>query len=209
MIRLILASGSVYRVQLLREAGYDVTAIASEIDEPNPELFPDPEAALLHLAELKARATLSKIPASELGGRLIFAADTVGVAGNRMLGKPRDRHDARQMLMAISGTEHEVLTGWCLLRPRDQLIVGGVERTRITMREWTAAELEQYLEGGEWEGKCGAYGLQLPRDPFVTRMDGSAANVIGVPLERLAQVLQEFPTLSSPYHNAGMSLNGI
>ena len=198
MIRLMLASRSAYRLQLLREAGYEVTAIASEIVEPNPELFPDPEGALLHLAELKARATLAKIPAGELDGRLIFAADTVGVAGKRMFGKPSDRHEARQMLMAISGTEHEVLTGWCLLRPRDQLIVGGVERTHITMREWTAAELEQYLDGSEWEGKCGAYGLQLPHDPFVTRMEGSAANVIGVPLERLAQVLKEFPTLASP-----------
>ena len=100
------------------------------------------------------------------------------------------------MLSAISGTVHEVLTGWCFLRSRDELIIGGVERTRITMRVWTAVELEQYLDEGEWEGKCGAYGLQTENDPFVTRIDGSAANVIGLPLERLAQVLAEFPGLA-------------
>ena len=64
------------------------------------------------------------------------------------------------------------------------------------MRAWTDAETEAYLDSGEWEGKCGGYGLQLPADPFVTKLEGSASNVIGVPLERLAQVFAEFPSLA-------------
>lgn len=196
VIRLILASCSTYRLELLRQAGYAVTAMASEIVEPHPTSFSDPEMALLHIAELKARAVGRKLVHQNQEDSLILAADTVGLAGGQIFGKPKGRADARRMLMAISGTVHEVLTGWCLLRTHDQLFVGGIERTRITMRDWTELELEDYLDSGEWEGKCGAYGLRIEGDPFVTNIEGSTSNVIGVPLERLSQVLAEFPGLT-------------
>ncbi len=187
MPRLILASQSLYRLQLLRGAGYDVEAVPAGIEVPSLEDSIDLDAGLVHIAALKARAVWKSGAAG-----LIFAADTVGYAAGRVFGKPRDRDDARRMLEAISGTVHEVLTGWCLFRTEDQLQLGGVERTTITMRRWSENELDSYLEGGEWVDKCGAYGLQLPDDPFVVRIDGSGSNVIGVPLERLAQVLSEF-----------------
>jgi septum formation protein len=95
------------------------------------------------------------------------------------------------MLQAISGTVHEVLTGWYLLRTRDQFHVAGVDSTTITMRTWTQDELEAYLDSGAWIGKSGAYGLQLPHDPFVTSIAGSASNVIGIPLEQLTNVIAE------------------
>jgi septum formation protein len=127
---------------------------------------------------------------------LILAADTVSLVGSTILGKPADRDDACRMLSQLSDTEHAVLTGWCLLRTGDGLSSCGIEETSITMRKWTSEELRTYLDSGEWQGKCGAYGLQLPQDPFVVSMRGSAANVIGLPLERLAAVFAEFPTLS-------------
>src|SRR6185295_5070489 len=99
------------------------------------------------------------------------------------------------MLLAISGTTHEVLTGWCLLRTADRLFLSGVERTTIHMRPWTSAEIESYLDSGQWIGKSGAYGLQLPVDPFVVRIEGSRSSVIGVPLERLRAVIDEFNLL--------------
>ncbi len=190
MPRLILASQSPYRLQLLREAGYEVEAIPANVAEPDLADFPDFGAGLIHVASLKARAVWR-------GGAegLIFAADTVGYAGGKIFGKPADRRDALCMLQAISGTTHEVLTGWCLFRTRDQLQISGIERTTVTMRTWTAEEFAAYLDSGEWMGKCGAYGLRLPDDPFVTDITGSAANVIGVPLERLNQVLAEFKLL--------------
>ena len=95
------------------------------------------------------------------------------------------------MLQAISGSVHQVLTGWYLLRTRDQFHVSGVETTTIAMRAWTADELEAYLDSGAWIGKSGAYGLQLPHDPFVTSMVGSASSVIGIPLEQLADAIAE------------------
>ena len=187
MLRLILASQSAYRLELLRDAGYDVVAIPSNIDEPDPATFASIEAGLSHIAELKARAVW------KLGNEgLIFAADTVGYVDGKVFGKPVDREDARRMLAAISGTRHDVLTGWCLFHTPDERMLSGVERTRITMRPWTAAELEGYLDSREWEEKCGAYGLLPAGDPFVTHIEGSATNVIGVPIERLQQVLPDF-----------------
>ncbi|MBI3860761.1 MAG: septum formation protein Maf [Planctomycetia bacterium] len=184
MTRLTLASQSPSRLELLRNAGYDVDAVPARIAEPDLEAFTDLESGLIHVATLKARAAAK-------GGAsgLILGCDTVGVSASRVFGKPADRAHARRMLEAISGTVHQVLTGWCLLRTRDELHVCGVESTTITMRAWTSAEFDAYLEGGEWIGKSGAYGLQWPHDPFVTQIEGSASNVIGVPLERLAEVI--------------------
>jgi septum formation protein len=159
----------------------------AEITEPDLAGIPDVKAGLVHVAALKVRE-------AECRGAqgLIFGADTVGLVAGRVFGKPANRADALQMLQAMSGTVHEVLTGWYLLRTRDQFHVGGVEQTIITMREWTPDEFEAYLDSGAWIGKSGAYGLQLPRDPFVTNIAGSSSNVIGVPLERLAQVIAEY-----------------
>ena len=186
MPRLLLASRSVHRLELLRGAGYDVVAVPAKISEPDPADFPDVTAGLVHIANLKVRE------AERRGARgLILGADTVGLVGGRIFGKPVDRADALRMLQAMSGTIHEVLTGWCLLRTRDQFQVSGVEKTTITMRTWTPDEIDAYLDSGQWIGKSGAYGLQLPHDPFVTHIAGSASNVIGVPLERLAQAMAE------------------
>jgi septum formation protein len=188
MTRLILASQSPDRLQLLRIAGYEVVAIPADIPEPDLAAFAELEAGLMHIAMLKARAARSK---GAVG--LILGADTVGVFAGQVFGKPARRTDARRMLTAISGTVHQVFTGWCLLRTRDQLHVTGVECTKVTMRDWSADEVEAYLDSGAWIGKSGAYGLQFPHDPFVTNVTGSTSNVIGIPLERLAEVLNEMP----------------
>jgi septum formation protein len=186
MTRLILASRSPDRLELLRNAGYDAIAIPAGIAEPDPAEFAELEAGLMHIAQLKAHF----VCATGATG-MILAADTVGLVAGQVFGKPSDRADAKRMLEASSGSIHQVLTGWCLLRTCDKLRVSGVEQTTITMRHWSAEELEAYLDSGAWIGKSGAYGLQLPRDPFVTNITGSTSNVIGIPLERLAEVLAE------------------
>lgn len=186
MRQLILASQSPHRAQLLREAGYDVTAVPALVEEPDLSGFPDLDAGLAYVAALKAREAWRRGAEG-----LILGADTVGCVAGKVFGKPADRADALRMLGAISGSVHEVRTGWCLFRTHDQLQVAGVERTVITMRRWTEDELARYLDGEEWIGKSGAYGLTWPGDPFVTEISGSPSNVVGVPLERLAQVLDE------------------
>jgi len=186
MHRLILASSSPHRLRLLREAGYEVQLFPATIEEPDLAALPDLERGLAQIATLKAQEARRRGAAG-----LILAADTIGCVGGKVFGKPRDRADARLMLQSISGTVHEVRTGWCLLRTRDEMLVSGVERTTITMRAWSERELAEYLDSGQWAGKSGAYGLTWPDDPFVTAISGSPSNVIGVPLERLAQVLAE------------------
>jgi nucleoside triphosphate pyrophosphatase len=185
--RLILASRSADRLRLLQSAGHEVESIPADIEEPSLTGSDDLEAGLAHIAVLKARAAWRRG-----AGGLIFAADTVGLVGGEVFGKPIDREDARRMLLAISGTVHEVLTGWCLFRSRDQLHLSGVEKTTITMRPWTAGEIFAYLDSGAWRGKSGAYALEISDDPFVTAIAGSWSNVVGVPLERLSEVLAGF-----------------
>ena len=186
MPRLILASQSRHRLELLRSAGYEVEAMPAKITEPDPAEFADVKAGLVQIAALKVQ------DAERRGAQgLILGADTVGLVGGRVFGKPADRADALRMLQAISGSVHEVLTGWYLLRTRDQFHVAGVESTTITMRPWTRDEFDAYLDSGAWIGKSGAYDLQLPHDPFVTSMVGSASSVIGVPLEKLADAIAE------------------
>src|SRR5262245_56101361 len=106
MTRLLLASQSVHRLELLRGAGYEVAAVPAEITEPDPTGFRDLKEGLVHIAALKVR------DAERRGSRgLILGADTVGLVGGRVFGKPVDRADAVRMLQAISGRVHEVLTG--------------------------------------------------------------------------------------------------
>jgi MAF protein len=190
MPNLILASGSPWRLQLLREAGIQARVCVSQIDEPDLAGFSDLEAGLVYVAHLKAREVARL---GETG--FILAADTVSRAGGELLGKAGSRAEARHMLESLSGTEHDVLTGWCVLRTSDLRLVAGVGRTILEMRAWTEAEIENYLDSGEWEGKCGAYGLQMPQDPFVTRMLGSASNVIGLPMESVLPALEDLGAL--------------
>lgn len=187
--QLILASGSVYRLQLLEEQGYAVQAVASGVAEPDLSGTADLGAGLIYLAHLKARAVAEK---GHQG--IILAADTLSHVNGQLLGKPESREAARRMLQLLSGNKHMVLTGWCFLRTSDGLSFSGVESTSIEMRRWSDQEVEAYLDSGEWEGKCGAYGLQWPNDPFVTALDGSPSNVIGLPLETLDRVWTEFMT---------------
>lgn len=188
MSPLILASGSPYRLKLLQEAGIDVIACPSEYPEPPIQSFSNMELGLKLLANFKAWAVGTKFPDA-----VILGCDTVSIAGE-VLGKPRDRDDAERMLRLLSGTVHSVWTGYCLFRTQDQLALSGVDKTEIEMRAWTESEIETYLDGGEWQGKCGGYALEILQDPFVTRIRGSAANVIGVPLERLQMIWDQFPS---------------
>lgn len=183
---LILASQSPGRLQLLQGAGIAVVPVPSHIVEPAAASFADAPAAALEIARLKAKAVVQQ-------GRqgYILAADTLGAVAGEILGKPQDRAEALRMLRLISESTHSVFTGWCLLRTSDGAEWSGVERTEITMRRWSDAELNQYLESGEWQGKSGAYGLRREHDPFVIRLIGSTTNVIGLPMERLQEVFQD------------------
>jgi nucleoside triphosphate pyrophosphatase len=197
-IPLILASASPRRRQLLSEAGYAFEVDPSHVDEPEP-VGPTPVAEYVAwLAWRKAASVASR----RMSG-LILGADTACAVGGEILNKPLDRADAERMIRLQEGREIEVVTGLCLYRADRREWVGAAEVTVCRCRPLTDEERLEHLDSGRWEGKAGAYGVQ-DNDPFVTVVRGSWSNVVGLPMERLASLLVEFPRLTSGGESARM-----
>lgn len=183
---LILASSSRRRRRLLADAGYQFKVVAPTIPEPDgrlTRLSADQQAQAL--AYFKARTVADKA-----GEAYVLAADTLVAAGDRILGKPTDADQARRMLADLAGTRHAVITGVALLGPHRRRLIAS-ERTYVTMRSVTDEELAEYVASGEWEGKAGAYAIQETADRFVDRLEGSFSNVVGLPLDLLARMIDE------------------
>lgn len=190
-MRLILASASPRRRQLLAAAGYEIDVDPSGIEEPEPDGGVDPAAYVAELSWRKAH-----VVAVRRGSGLVLAADTTCDLDGHLLNKPVDRADAERMIRLQEGRELEILTGLCLYRADRREWVGAVDRSVVFVRPLTDDERTAYLNSGLWEGKAGAYGVQ-DDDPFVTVVSGSFSNVVGLPMERLETLLGAYPNLWS------------
>ncbi len=188
---LILASASPRRRQLLAGAGYAFEVDPSDVDEPGPI---GPVAVADYVADLAWRKAAAV--GRRRGSGLILGADTACAVDGVILNKPVDRADAERMIRLQEGREVEVVTGLCLYRGGRGDWVGAAEVTVCRCRPLTDAERLEHLDSGRWAGKAGAYGVQ-DDDPFVTVVRGSWSNVVGLPLERLAGLLAEFPSLTT------------
>ncbi len=186
---LVLASASPRRRQLLADAGYVFEVDPSDVIEPDPAPGVSPADYAVGLSWRKASAV-----AARRGSGLILAADTVCAVGGEILNKPLDRADAERMIRLQEGRDTEVLTGLCLYRADCREWVGAVEVSVVRFRPLTDAERLAHLDSGRWEGKSGAYGVQ-DNDPFVHVARGSVSNVVGLPMERLAELLANHPSL--------------
>jgi len=182
--RLILASGSPARRDLLTRAGYRFAVLPADIDEPSGEDFLDARSLVEHTAWLKAVAVVPRVDAG-----VVLAADTVGWLRGQVIGKPADEADARRILHMLAGTEHELWTGVCLWRRPDDIQLAWQEVSRVAMAPLTDAELDAYLATRTWQGCSGAYAIQEGDDPYVRVLQGSTSNVIGLPMETLTRVL--------------------
>jgi len=183
---LTLVSNSPQRAKLLREAGYRFQVVPPRLNEPQ-DISANRSAAqhAQALAYYKARSV-----ADELPDRLLLGADTIVAVGDEILGKPAGRDDARRMLRRLTTTPHCVITGIALLAPAlDRRLIAD-EVTHVTMTLVTDRQLESYLDSGAWQNKAGGYGLQAGGDAFVDHIDGSYSNVIGLPMELLARLIQ-------------------
>ena len=190
--RLILASSSPRRRELLAEAGVAFEVVPPPLAEPATGLEGlAPAAQAEALAYFKARAIGPREDAYVLG------ADTIVAAGDAVLGKPADAGEARAMLLGLSGTRHAVITGVALLAPGGRRRIASAT-TYVVMRPITPAEVDQYVASGEWEGKAGAYAIQETADRFVERVEGSFSNVVGLPVELVRQMLEEIPGKERP-----------
>jgi septum formation protein len=183
-LRLILASGSPARRDLLAAAGYPFDVQPAHIDEPTGEGFTDPRSYVHTVAWLKAAAVAPRI---EHG--IVLAADTVGWLDGRVIGKPDDEADARRILTTLGGRRHELWTGVTLWRRPDDVQLCWQERSLVHFKKLTEAELTAYLATRQWQGCSGAYAIQEKDDPYVRLLDGSLTNVVGLPMESLARRL--------------------
>ncbi|MFO0901073.1 MAG: nucleoside triphosphate pyrophosphatase [Pirellulales bacterium] len=185
---LILASRSPRRRELLAEAGYEFTVLpADESAECGMCSGETPLQLVARYARQKAADVAARLDA----GR-ILACDTVAELDGQIFGKPAHEDHARAMLRALRGREHRVHSGLCLWD-----VPGGEPRVRtastlLRMDQLSDAALEEYLASGEWEGKAGAFGYQ-DRLGWVHVVQGSESNVVGLPLELLAEMLAQMP----------------
>jgi septum formation protein len=185
--RLILASASPRRRQILSDMGVPFDVCPSELPEPAEKPADLAPAAWAEaLAHFKARPVAESHP-----GRFVLGADTIVVCDGHLLGKPCDLDDARRMLVLQAGRETDVITGIALLGPGiegDRILRHAV--TKVWMRD-DAAQREAYLRSGDWQGKSGAYGIQTVGDRLVERIEGGFSNVVGLPDELVRRLLIE------------------
>lgn len=183
--RLILASGSPARRELLARAGYDFEVRPANIDEPTGAGFTDPRSYVQTVSWSKAHAVAATIDEA-----VVLAADTVGWLDGQVIGKPEDEADAHRILNLLGGRQHELWTGVVLWHRPGDLQILWQERSIVFFRKLTASEMNAYLATRTWQGCSGAYAIQENDDPFVQIIEGSMTNVIGLPMESLREVLE-------------------
>jgi len=186
---LVLASASPRRAELLRGAGIEFDVTPADVDETvHPGERPD--AYVRRVAAAKARAV-----AARARERVVLAADTTVVIDDIMLGKPVDDNDAKRMLCLLSGRTHDVLTAVAVFRAGMDESLVDVERTEVEFAPLTEFEIDWYVATGEPRDKAGAYAIQGYASRFVTRIDGSYSNVVGLPIALVYEMLKGVTTL--------------
>ncbi|QIA27979.1 septum formation protein Maf [Thermaerobacter sp. PB12/4term] len=188
--RLVLASSSPRRVQLLAMLGLPFVQDPSRAEEPlpaGPVGTLDPEDWALRQALRKAKDVARRHP-----GALVIGADTVVELDGRLLGKPRDRQEAMAILGALAGREHRVASGVAVVDASTGRAATGTRLTRVWMRPLTRTEIEAYVATGEPMDKAGAYAIQGLGATLVPRIEGCYFNVVGLPLPLLADLLSLF-----------------
>ena len=185
-MKLILASASPRRAEILRDAGIPFTQLSSAVDET---LFPEesPQDHVQRLASAKAEL----VAARAVGPAIVIAADTVVTLEGHIFGKPRSSDDARHMLEKLSGRTHSVVTGVTLIRLPDAERITFVESTLVHFATISAEEISRYLATNEPYDKAGAYAIQGRAGRYISRIEGCYFNVVGLPLARLQHALNE------------------
>ena len=181
---LILASGSPRRRELLARMGYTFEICTPDVDE---HVTGHARDIVYTLAQRKAHAA-----ATHFEDGVIIASDTLVSLDGAPLGKPADEREAHEMLAALSGREHEVFTGVCVLDAKTGQSETRTVRTGVTFRDITPEEIDAYIATGEPMDKAGAYAIQGGAAPFVSALDGEYENVVGFPVAEVREMLSGF-----------------
>jgi len=195
-MKIILASSSPRRAEILRDAGIPFTVCAAAIDEA-PLPHESAHAMVARLAEAKARAAASLVSEGEC---IVIGADTTVELNGEILGKPDDSVHAREMLHRLSGRTHRVLTGIFLLRLPDSATRAVVEISKVTFSPLSEREIATYASSEEPLGKAGGYAIQGLAGRFIPRIEGCYFNVVGLPLARLYAQLQDLGWQNEKQH---------
>ena len=185
---MILASKSPRRRELLSEAGYEFACVSSDFDESSVSAD-DPHDLPGLLAYHKALSVAGQAAPDEL----VIGSDTVVLLGSRVLGKPRDTREAREMLASLSGKTHEVVTGVAVLR-NSEAVCRFSETARVTFWDLAPDEIDAYVASGEPMDKAGAYGIQGKGRLLVRGIEGDFYTVVGLPISRLYRELRKLGT---------------
>ena len=184
MKKLILASASPRRKQILLDAGYEFDIITSDKEGEIDKITP-PDKFAVRCAINKGEDVFSKLD----GDFVVLSADTVVAFNGKIYGKPIDKADAERMLKELSGKTHEVITGYALLSK--SMRQTGKVITKVTFNTLTEEILKSYLDSNLWQGKAGAYGIQ-DGFPLVEKFEGDYDNVVGLPIKEIDDAIKEF-----------------
>jgi septum formation protein len=185
MRKVILASASPRRKQLLKQMGIDFQVITSDIDEGSLRDMPGPEM-VKELARMKAEVVASRLNDKEI----VIGADTIVSLDNKVLGKPLDHQDAVQMLTMLSGKKHTVYTGVAIIDTQNSKNEVFVVDTKIYMKDMSQKEIIEYVNTKEPLDKAGAYGIQGKGGVFVDKIEGDYFSVMGLPISKIYDVLK-------------------
>lgn len=191
MEKIILASASPRRREIMSNVGLKFEVVTGDADEASVKFGGDARLYVQELAMLKAGACAKVLRERRGNDFLVVAADTVVVSDGKILGKPKDTDDARRMLASLSGREHEVFTGLCVLRTRDAFSVCAAEKTEVTFRRLPEKTIDAYVATGEPSDKAGAYGIQGRGALLCEKISGDYFNVVGLPVSKLCRILDE------------------
>lgn len=183
--KLILASKSPRRQEILRTLGVDFSLLVSDVDETVGKL--SPQKTVETLAARKCAASAELLPPDEAENVIVISADTVVSFGEEIFGKPHTAENASKMLHKLSGGVHEVHTGLAVMSEGRMTVES--ETTRVYFRELTDEEIELYIRSGEPLDKAGAYGIQELGGLFVSAVEGDYFNIVGLPVCRLGRIL--------------------
>ena len=183
MSQIILASSSPRRCEIMKLLGKEFKVDSIEVDETIEE-SKSVQDNVKRLAYLKAKAVAKKYP-----NDLVIGADTVVCLNDKIIGKPENVEHARVILKSLSGTSHEVVTGVCIIKGRNQICFE--TQTLVYMNQISDYEIEQYIKTNEPMDKAGAYGIQGKGAVFVKEIRGDFYNVMGLPINRIYNIIKE------------------
>ena len=187
IVRIILASKSPRRKEILENLGLEFEIIVADADESCDIV--DPAKLVMTIAERKGRAVLEGLGDNAVNDTLIIACDTLVYACGEFLGKPRDNDDAARMLAMLSDNSHEVISGLYLYYKGKE--IGRAESTKVFFDKMTERDMQKYIDSGEPSDKAGAYAIQGKASAFIKGIEGDYFNVVGLPAHLLLKTLKE------------------